>query len=236
MEYKFLLTDNYINSLTGMEELIGLPEDMDKMGLIYGKPGEGKTQMIKTLASTLDAGLVRTMGTWTAKKMLEDICYELGIPDTGSGHTLQTLIIDYFRNPNRDHTMLIIDEIDTLFEPQGKKLLIILRDIHDMAKIPVVFSGMEKSEKVFKKDKYYYDRFYALIKMEDKTEKDVQKLCNCSEIKINADLVNHFYKTYGSYRPIKRLIVKLETFAQNNDLDEIGMAEYKAYSKDASNG
>ena len=94
MLHKFIQTTNYINCLEAMKELARLPRDMEKMGLFYGNAGRGKSLIIEKLAIDEGAALVRTLGSWTPKQMMMDICEALEIMDTGTTSTLQHRIID----------------------------------------------------------------------------------------------------------------------------------------------
>jgi len=233
MKHEFIETDNYLNCLAALEELDSLPKDMDMMGLIYGGAGEGKSLIIEKLANDLEAGLVRTRGTWTAKTMLQDICFEIGLPDDGTASSLQTRLIEHLTEKKR---ILIIDEIDTLFQSNKKILLVVLRDIHDMAKIPIVLTGMQDCEKIFQKDKYYYDRFARKVKMKERSLNDVRKLCNNSDVKIEDDLVKYLYETYKSFRPIKGLITSLESVCESSDLDTVDLSTFKAMEVELNHG
>ncbi len=233
MKHEFIETDNYLNCLSALEDLLSLPKDMDMMGLIYGGAGEGKSLIIEKLANDLEAGLVRSRGTWSAKTMLKDICTELGLDDSGTADTLQMRVIDYF---SENKQILIIDEIDTLFENNKKILLVVLRDIHDIAKVPIVLTGMENCEKIFKKDKYYYDRFARKVKMGERTKNDVRKLCNNSDVKISDDLVQYFFDTYKSFRPIKGLITAIESVCESNDITEVDLKTFKATKVELNHG
>ncbi len=225
MRHEFIKTDNYIRCLEALKELEALPRDMEKMGLLFGNAGRGKSLIIERLAAELDAALVRTLGGWTAKSMLIDICFELGLDDKGSTATLQNRVIDELTEHPR---ILIIDEIDTLFENNKRILLVMLRDIHDVAKTPIVFTGMEQCEKKFKKDAHYYDRFARKIKMIPTTLNDIRRLCDSSTIKIENDLVEYLHNKYRNFRPIKVLITALENYCELNDYDSVDLKTFKA--------
>lgn len=225
MKHRFIETTNYIECYEAMLELRKLPRDMEKMGLFFGPPGRGKTLIIEKLAIDEGAALVRTMGSWTPKQMMIDICEALEIMDTGTTATLQHRIIDELTQTKR---VLIIDEVDTLFMNGKKQLLLMLRDIHDMAKTPIILTGMEACDKMFKKDTHYYERFSRKVKMGDTTEYDIGQLCLNSDVKIEEDLVKHFFHKYGNFRPVKVLITALEEYCENNDLESASLNTFKA--------
>ena len=224
MQHKFIQTTNYINCLEAMKELARLPRDMEKMGLFYGNAGRGKSLIIEKLAIDEGAALVRTLGSWTPKQMIMDICEALEIMDIGTTSTLQHRIIDELAMSKR---ILIIDEVDTLFMNGKKQLLLMLRDIHDMAKTPIILTGMESCDKMFKRDTHYYERFSRKVKMGDTTEHDIKQLCLNADITIEDDLVKHFFHKYGNFRPVKVLLNALEEYCENNDIKNASLTTFK---------
>lgn len=225
MQHKFIRTTNYNRCLEAMRELQNLPRDMEKMGLFYGNAGRGKSLIIEKLAIDEGAALIRTLGSWTPKQMMIDICEALEIEDSGTTSILQHRIIDELIMQKR---IIIIDEVDTLFMNGKKQLLLMLRDIHDMAKTPIILTGMEACDKMFKKDTHYYERFSRKVKMGDTTEHDIGQLCLNSDVKIEEDLVKHFFHRYGNFRPVKVLITALEEYCENNDLETASLSTFKA--------
>lgn len=225
MQHKFIKTTNYIECYEAMLELRKLPRDMEKMGLFFGPPGRGKTLIIEKLAIDEGAALVRTLGSWTPKQMMIDICVALDIPDIGTTSTLQHRIIDEL---TLNKQILIIDEVDTLFMNGKKQLLLMLRDIHDMAKTPIILTGMEQCDKMFKKDTHYYERFSRKVKMGETTKHDIEQLCLNADVKIEDDLIEHFFIRYGNFRPVKVLLNALEEYCENNDLQSASLNTFKA--------
>ncbi|RBQ28386.1 ATP-binding protein [Aliarcobacter vitoriensis] len=225
MQHRFIKTTNYIDCLEAMKELEKLPRDMEKMGLFYGNAGRGKTLIIEKIAIDEGAALVRTLGSWTPKQMMIDICEALELMDTGTTATLQHRIIDELTMNKR---ILIIDEVDTLFMNGKKQLLLMIRDIHDLAKTPIILTGMEQCDKMFKRDTHYYERFSRKVKMGDTTKHDIKQLCLNSDVEIEDDLVEHFFNKYGNFRPVKVLINALEEYCENNDLQSASLNTFKS--------
>lgn len=230
MRHEFIETENYLKCLGAMIELMNLPDHSHKMALFYGQYGRGKTIGIERLASEQNAALVRTIGGWTAKSMLVDICYELGLDESGSASILQHRIIDSLIETPR---ALIIDEIDTILNSKHSQELLILRDIHDMASVPMVFTGMEKCIKQLKRDAHYFSRFVKTVKILPNTLKDIAKYCQASSIAIEEDLVEYFYTEYANLRRIKTLIIRLEEYCENNDLESADLRLLKSSNIEA---
>jgi len=225
MEYEFISTDNYIRCLGVIKELQNLPSHSHKMALFYGKFGLGKSISIGRLATEENAALVRTLGTWTPKSMLCDICFELGLDETGSAATLQHRIIDELIESPRP---IIIDEVDTIQSSKHKELLLIIRDIHDLAQTPILFTGMEQCIKHFKKDAHYFSRFVKTVKILPNSKSDIAKYCKSTSIGISEDLIDYFHMKYANLRQIKTLLIRLEEYCENNDYDSANMELLKA--------
>jgi len=232
MQHKFIPTDNYIMCLEALKELRELPRDMEKMGLFFGNAGRGKSLIIEKIAIDEDAALVRTLGSWTPKAMMIDICVALDLDDTGTSSSLQHKIIDELILTKKT---LIIDEIDTLFLQGKKQLLLMLRDIHDVAKTPLILTGMEQCEKRFKRDTHYYERFSRKVKMGNTTLNDIKRLTLNSDVTIEDDLVEFFFNEYGNFRPVKVLINALESYCEDNDIEVVNLKTYKSIPKEKLN-
>ncbi len=232
MQHKFIPTDNYIMCLEALKELRALPRDMEKMGLFFGNAGRGKSLIIEKIAIDEGAVLIRTLGSWTPKAMMQKICEALEIDDIGTTATLQQKIIDDLLLTKR---VLIIDEIDTLFFDGKKQLLLMLRDIHDVAKTPIILVGMEQCDKKFKRDTHYYERFSRKVKMGDTTINDIKRLCANADVTIADDLVDHFFAKYGNFRPVKVLINSIEAYCEDNDIDLVDLQTFKSIPKEKLN-
>ncbi len=232
MNHDFIETDNYIKYLGVLKELQNLPSHSHKMALFYGKFGIGKTLSLERLASYQNAALVRTLGTWTIKTMLVDICTAIGIDETGSAFVLQKRIIDSLIDEDELFPdipkIIIIDEVDTIQTSKNKNLLLTLRDIHDVSKIPIIFTGMEQSVKHFVKDAHYKSRFVRMIKILPNSKNDISKYCKSSKIKIDEDLVEYFYNKYANLRQIKTLIIRLEAYCDLQEFESANVELLKA--------
>lgn len=224
MRHEFIETENYIKCYEALDEMISLPDHSHKMGLFYGEFGLGKTITLEKLADETNAALVRTLGGWTKKSMLADICYELGLDDSGSTATLEHRVIDALL---ADPKPIIIDEIDTILSGH-KDELVVLRDIHDKAAVPIVFTGMEQCLRILRRDKHYFSRFVSVVKIAPNTKADIAKYCQSSEIKIEDDLVDYLHGKYANLRQIKTIIIRLERFCEDNDLESADAKVLKA--------
>lgn len=223
MKHQFIETENYIKCYEALDEMVSLPDHSHKMGLFYGEFGLGKTITLERLANETGAALVRTLGGWTPKSMLSDICYELGVDDSGSTATLETRVINTLIAEPRP---IIIDEIDTILSGH-KNEMVVLRDIHDKAAVPIVFTGMEQCLRLLRRDRHYFSRFVNIVKITPNTRNDIAKYCQSAEIAIEEDLVDYLHTKYANLRQIKTIIIRLERFCEDNDLESANVQVLK---------
>ncbi len=225
MQVKFIETRNYIKLQEAMSRLEALPITADRMGIAYGNFGLGKTVSLERIVATKDALLLRSDQTWTVNSSLRKLCYELGLDTVGRSSSLFERIIESLLI---DPKIVIIDEIDTLLRGSRYEVFELFRDIHDKTKNIIFFIGMEQSLAKIKRHQHYFSRLTEIVKFEPIGVDDIKKFCLLSEVKIKDDLISYFAKRYQNLRQIKVFILRLEEFAQINDIEEIGLQEFRA--------
>ena len=225
MQVKFIETRNYIKLQEAMSRLEALPITADRMGIAYGNFGLGKTVSLERIVATKDALLLRSDQTWTVSSTLRKLCYELGLDTVGRSSSLFERIIESLLI---DPKIVIIDEIDTLLRGSRYEVFELFRDIHDKTKNIIFFIGMEQSLAKIKRHQHYFSRLTEIVKFEPIGVDDIKKFCLLSEVKIKDDLISYFAKRYQNLRQIKVFILRLEEFAQLNDIEEIGLQEFRA--------
>jgi AAA+ superfamily predicted ATPase len=224
MKHEFIKTKNYKKAKEAIEKLQNLPDEIPKMGLFYGKPGEGKSLILTKLVVEDEVTLIRTLSSWTPKEMLIDISDRLGLSTTGTKASLQRRIIAYL---DFKKTVLLIDEIDSLFLQGKQETLVALRDLHDIAKTPIVFVGMENCKRRFQKDAYYYRRFSQRIEFTETTLEDTKLFCANSDVSIEDDLILYLYKKYD-FGDLVVVIDMIEEYCEKNDEESINLKLFKS--------
>ena len=97
-----------------------------------------------------------------------------------------------------------------------------LRDIHDKTDCPIVFVGMGLALRKLERYKHLYDRFSEIVKFETFEIEDLSQIFSqLSEIPFTPDSIEYIHKKYNRFRQIVQLISKLESFAKENNLEEI---------------
>ncbi len=116
--------------------------------------------------------------------------------------------------------IIFVDEIDYLMN--NYKSVETLRDIHDKTDCPIVFVGMGLALRKLERYKHLYDRFSKIVKFETFGVEDLsQMFSQLSEIPFTSDSIEYIHKKYNRFRQIVQLICKLESFAKENNLEEI---------------
>jgi len=213
----FVKTKNVKNFIGLVENLISKPQNIPKMGLVYGEPGLGKSQTAIWLSAKYDGIYLRCSNLMTGRWLLEELVKELDeIRRYLTSDNFNTCVKKLKENPQ----VIIIDEIDYLIN--DKRAIETLRDIHDETNCPIVFVGMGLAQKKIERFKHLFDRFSEIIKFETFSIADLKEIIEqLSEVPIAADAIEIIHKKYNRFRQIVQLINKLEIVAKENNLTEI---------------
>lgn len=217
MKRIFVRTNNVKSFIGLVENLINKPNNIPKMGLVYGEPGLGKSQTALWLAAKYDGVYLRCSNLMTGRWLLEELVKELDeIPRYLTSDNFNTCVKKLTENPQ----IIIIDEIDYLIN--DKRAIETLRDIHDETNCPIIFVGMGLTLKKIERFKHLFDRFSEIIKFETFLIADLKEIITqLSEVSVTADAIEIIHKKYNRFRQIVQLINQLEIIAKENDLTEI---------------
>src|SRR5574344_1267556 len=133
----FVKTKNVKGFMESIYNLQNKPDNISKIGLIYGEAGLGKTKTALYLSIKFDTIYVRATNSMTPKWLLEEIVKELDeIPRFYTADIFRQCVNTLKAKPQ----MIIVDEIDYLLA--DFKAIDTLRDLHDETGVPVVLIGM----------------------------------------------------------------------------------------------
>lgn len=213
----FVKTQNVKGFIGLVENLINKPNNIPKMGLIYGEPGLGKSQTALWLSAKYDGVYLRCSNLMTGRWLLEELVKELDeIPRYLTSDNFNSCIKKLKENPQ----IIIIDEIDYLIN--DKRAIETLRDIHDETNCPIIFVGMGLAHKKIERFKHLFDRFSEIVKFETFSIADLKEIVEqLSEIPVTVEAIEIINKKYNRFRQIVQLINQLEIIAKENDLTEI---------------
>ena len=213
----FVKTQNVKNFIGLVENLINKPQNIPKMGLVYGEPGLGKSQTALWLACKYDGIYLRASNLMTGRWLLEEMVKELDeIPRFLTSDNFNIVVKKLKQNPQ----VIFIDEIDYLMNTY--KTIETLRDIHDETDCPKILIGMGLPHRKLERYKHLNDRFSEIIKFETFGVNDLSQIINqLSEIPFTPDTIEYILSKYNRFRQIVQLINQMETFAKDNNLTEI---------------
>lgn len=217
MKKIFIKTRNVRNFIGLVEALKSKPKNIPKMGLIYGEPGLGKSQTALWLACKYDGIYIRASNLMTSRWLVEEIVREMDeLPRYLTSDNFNVVINKLIQKPK----IIFVDEIDYLMN--NYKSVETLRDIHDKTDCPIVFVGMGLALRKLERYKHLYDRFSEIVKFETFEIEDLSQIYSqLSEIPFTPDSIEYIHKKYNRFRQIVQLISKLESFAKENNLEEI---------------
>lgn len=224
MREDLIETDNYIKLYEGLLRLKRLPKSAPRMGLAYGNYGLGKTNALDIIMGKENAIYLRAIKTWSKKTFLVDLSEEIGDIRKGTAHEMyKQVMVSLLKTPR----ILIIDEVDHLFNDRNIIVLETIRDLYDQTNIVVMFIGMEEAKAKFAKFKHYNSRISEPIFFTGITESDLRKLCSLSELIIEDDLIAFFLDKYSNLRHTKVLMERLEDWCEINGVDRVNLKTFK---------
>ena len=135
----FATLENVRGCMELVNYLIDRPPNKHCIGVMYGPSGYGKTEAAKYARNRTRGIKVDVYESWNRKTFIQAILSEAGFPnERGNVADLtKRAILALGEDTSRP---LIIDEADTAYE---KGFLGLVREIHDVAKVPVLLVGEE---------------------------------------------------------------------------------------------
>ena len=207
------------------QEIVGL-------GMLYGKPGLGKTTFATRTAFRNGYTYLRLEATSTPKTFAQDLLtnlyrnYVIGdfIPH-GSTNTLFKQCIQILCE--QEDAVIIIDEIDYAFRYQ--QLLGSIRDLADETLAVILLIGMQGArDKLSRIDAHYFDRCNYFYEFQDNTKEDImkvtKKVMSDPVDKTTTDFVWNYSK--GNLRQAMKVMHMLEARPNKNiPLSELLLSE-----------
>jgi len=231
------ITKNVRRLLYAVNTLTESPHGIERMALLYGLSGEGKTTSVDYVIDRTDGISLRAKRCWTMTSMLAELATELRCPEkvrrTNRSAVMVNSIIEHLNDRPRP---LFIDEIDHLFvahnHRNGNNILETLRDIYDSVKVPLIFVGEENSAINVQENGRFARRItqwveFKGIDLEDATIV-AETVC---EVKIAEDLVAHIYR--AAQANIGRIIVAMDAIERHAKAAELAEVDMKTWGSKA---
>ena len=206
----FVKTNNVRNFIGLVENLQNKPQNIPKMGLVYGEPGLGKSQTALWLTCKYDGIYIRASNLMTSRWLVEEIVREMDeLPRYLTSDNFNVVISKLSQKPK----IIFVDEIDYLMN--NYKSVETLRDIHDKTDCSIVFVGMGLAHRKLERYKHLYDRFSEIVKFETFGVNDLSQIFSqLSEIPFTPESIEYIHKKYNRFRQIVQLINQMEIFAK----------------------
>lgn len=179
---KLITTANVVKADRAIEYLRKRPKlELVGLGLVYGKPGLGKSTWASRTAFSRGYIYLRLESTTTPKNFAQRLLTSLAsrynygnVPTCGATNTIFKRCMAILEN--HEDAVIIVDEIDYAFN--NKQLLGAIRDIVDETLAIVILVGMQNAkEKLLQVNEYYFDRCNVFCEFSSSDKKDISELC-----------------------------------------------------------
>ena len=179
---KLITTANVVKADRAIAYLQRRPKlELVGLGLVYGKPGLGKSTWASRTAFSRGYIYLRLESTTTPKNFAQRLLSSLAsrynygnVPTCGATNTIFKRCMAILEN--HEDAVIIVDEIDYAFS--NKQLLGAIRDIVDETLAIVILVGMQNAkDKLLQVNEYYFDRCNVFCEFGSSDKKDISELC-----------------------------------------------------------
>lgn len=202
----FVKTKNVKGFINLIHNLKNKPDNISKIGLIYGNAGLGKTKTTLYLSIRFCTIYIRATNKMTTKWLLEEIAKELDeIPRFYTADIFRQCVNVLKQNLQ----MIIVDEIDYLLT--DFRTIETLRDLHDETGVPIILVGMQLAKHKFKKHTHLFDRVSEIYNFTEFEYSDIKQIVEkISEVDITKEAIRIIHNKVKSFRKIVELIDTFE--------------------------
>lgn len=180
-----------------------------RLGLVHGRAGRGKTRTSQWYAAHNDCVYIRMITVWRTSELefLKTLCRELGVvnPPHRKGPCFVEIIDRLLVNPRP----IFLDEIEKL----SSHFLDVVRDLADLAKIPVILIGESELPVAMRRNARVWSRTQQQLEFEPISSADIVYYiseCTGSVIKPTAAMIEIIDRsTAGDFRLVRRALLNL---------------------------
>ena len=190
---------------------------MEGMGLLWGRPGEGKSTVVAHAVATTRGHFLRANAAWSMTSLLQSLMNEMGLPVVQQRARMVEQAVESLMLRPRP---IFIDEADYLLRSKGD-MLDVLRDVYDLSQCPVVLIGMEEFAKkvtVFGSGRFRR-RITQWVEFAGLTAEDTRLVVDTlSDVALAEDLFVHLHRQCEAN--IGRIVIglsRIEAWARSNE-------------------
>lgn len=217
MKSTIVPVNNIINLNVACDKLKNRPLGTPGLGLVYGRPGLGKTTAMAWCVNQNEGVYVRAVRCCTPLSLLKDICHELDVTEPRSSRDALRAITDSLKENPR---LFFIDEADYLMDRID--LVETVRDIHDESGVPVILIGMNDIAKKLKRYPQFESRVMEWVEFKECTFADARQIADdmCEGFRVADDLLTELLT--AAKHEIRRVVTglyQLESVAKAKGLN-----------------
>lgn len=224
-QHHVALTKNILRATEAYHNLVEAANaNSPGIGLFSGDAGNGKTTAGGYLFVQADGVLVRCLRADTLGTFLERLAGDLGLEQRQRKADMLNYIVKELALTRRP---LFIDEADYLVERTD--VLETIRDIYDMANVPIVLIGYAQLPRKVKRLPQLFSRIAQHVEFRKADMDDIVTMADSlvDRTKISEDLLAELLDvSRGNFRSIHTGLVAIEKFAAANDLPSISLAQW----------
>lgn len=189
MKHEMARTKNVTRFLGAVQALRDRPLGVEGMGLLYGRPGEGKSTVVAYAVNTSDGVFLRANACWTVSSMLGALVRELGLaPQNRRADMVEAAAERLSATPRP----IFVDEADYLL--RQTEMIDSLRDLYDLTGCPVVLIGMEDIARKIASNGRFARRITQWVEFAGVDREDARTLASTvCEVEVADDLVEHLH-------------------------------------------
>ena len=236
MRDQIVPTENLRGFADVAEALTAKSERLDRMGLVYGKWGLGKTTALEWYFANHPCFYVRSMAAWqrSANMMVEDILAAYRVEARGR---LKQDVRELVRTVKKHNLPLFVDEADRVV--RRSILIETVRDVHDLARVPVILiAGEDAMNLLGRRDMgHILSRITEKYEFRELSVRDIQRVAQeLCELTVS-EKVGSFIRTVclGDFRLLNAFLLRAEELCMFNRTSEITMTIAKE-AAEAVNG
>lgn len=220
-----VMTGSLIAGFEAVESLKRKPSRLDRMAAFGGRWGFGKTTFIQWIYTQIPCFMATALAIWSrsANTMIEDLLRSYRIEAKGR---LKYDFRELVRAARKHGLPLFIDEADRVVK---KSLLIeIVRDLHDLARVPVILVGSENLISLLQRHDlgHVFSRVTEIVEFRELSTSDIQRISTeLCDLRCDEKVAGYIRTiTLGDFRLANTLLIRAEELASLNKSREITMA------------